>query len=176
MSKKMGLSIIVNIKKKCYTKLIKLIYERGLNMRTVNRYFIHFGGIGTIFLIGAIGFIIADGGELLNPFSLTILTFADMLFVGGMTLFFSRWEMPTKVCLKAHEDIVKEIEKIALKKWGRKTVIHEENVTKFIFDNKYKDWLATSVELVEEDNCYSIYLPSIYVEDLGHVCNKSPLY
>lgn len=46
-----------------------------------------------------------------------------------------------------------------------------EIILTFMFGNKYKDWLATPIELIEDTNGYSLYLPSAYVEDIKYLCN-----
>lgn len=40
---------------------------------------------------------------------------------------------------------------------------------KMLFGNKYKDWLATNLELVKKEDCYTISLPSAYVEDVRNI-------
>lgn len=145
-------------------------------MRTFNRYFIHFMGIGIIFFLAALLLIILDGGELLVPIFLIALTFVDICFVVLMTLVFSSMAEPRKVRLIADDDTIKALEHLAQKKWGRKQTIQEENITRFTFGNKYKDWLATPIELVKNKNAYILYLPSSYVEDVKSVCDNNVDY
>lgn len=110
------------------------------------------------------------------PIFLIALTFVDICFVVLMTLVFSSMAEPRKVRLIADDDTIKALEHLAQKKWGRKQTIQEENITRFTFGNKYKDWLATPIELVKNKNAYILYLPSSYVEDVKSVCDNNVDY
>ena len=132
-------------------------------MRTFNRYFVHFMGIGAMILLVAVLLLVADGGELLVPIFMIALISVDTCFVVLMTIIFSSMAKPQKIKLKTEDNIVKKIERISREKWGRKIIIQKENTTRFMFGNKYKDWLATPIELIEDTNGYSVYLPSAYV-------------
>lgn len=129
-------------------------------MRTFNRYFVHFMGIGAMILLVAVLLLVADGGELLVPIFMIALISVDTCFVVLMTIIFSSMAKPQKIKLKTEDNIVKKIERISREKWGRKIIIQKENTTRFMFGNKYKDWLATPIELIEDTNGYSVYLPS----------------
>lgn len=131
-------------------------------MRTFNRYFVHFMGIGAMILLVAVLLLVADGGELLVPIFMIALISVDTCFVVLMTIIFSSMAKPQKIKLKTEDNIVKKIERISREKWGRKIIIQKENTTRFMFGNKYKDWLATPIELIEDTNGYSVYLPSAY--------------
>ena len=135
-------------------------------MRTFNRYFVHFMGIGAMILLVAVLLLVADGGELLVPIFMIALISVDTCFVVLMTIIFSSMAKPQKIKLKTEDNIVKKIERISREKWGRKIIIQKENTTRFMFGNKYKDWLATPIELIEDTNGYSVYLPSAYVEEI----------
>lgn len=138
-------------------------------MRTFNRYFVHFMGIGAMILLVAVLLLVADGGELLVPIFMIALISVDTCFVVLMTIIFSSMAKPQKIKLKTEDNIVKKIERISREKWGRKIIIQKENTTRFMFGNKYKDWLATPIELIEDTNGYSVYLPSAYVEDIKYL-------
>lgn len=140
-------------------------------MRTFNRYFVHFMGIGAMILLVAVLLLVADGGELLVPIFMIALISVDTCFVVLMTIIFSSMAKPQKIKLKTEDNIVKKIERISREKWGRKIIIQKENTTRFMFGNKYKDWLATPIELIEDTNGYSAYLPSAYVEDIKYLCD-----
>lgn len=131
-------------------------------MRTFNRYFVHFMGIGAMILLVVVLLLVADGGELLVPIFMIALISVDTCFVVLMTIIFSSMAKPQKIKLKTEDNIVKKIERISREKWGRKIIIQKENTTRFMFGNKYKDWLATPIELIEDTNGYSVYLPSAY--------------
>lgn len=140
-------------------------------MRTFNRYFVHFMGIGAMILLVAVLLLVADGGELLVPIFMIALISVDTCFVVLMTIIFSSMAKPQKIKLKTEDNIVKKIERISREKWGRKIIIQKENTTRFMFGNKYKDWLATPIELIEDTNGYCVYLPSAYVEDIKYLCD-----
>lgn len=140
-------------------------------MRTFNRYFVHFMGIGAMILLVAVLLLVADGGELLVPIFMIALISVDTCFVVLMTIIFSSMAKPQKIKLKTEDNIVKKIERISREKWGRKIIIQKENTTRFMFGNKYKDWLATPIELIEDTNGYSVYLPLAYVEDIKYLCD-----
>ena len=123
-------------------------------MRTFNRYFVHFMGIGAMILLVAVLLLVADGGELLVPIFMIALISVDTCFVVLMTIIFSSMAKPQKIKLKTEDNIVKKIERISREKWGRKIIIQKENTTRFMFGNKYKDWLATPIELIEDTNGY----------------------
>ena len=110
-------------------------------MRTFNRYFVHFMGIGAMILLVAVLLLVADGGELLVPIFMIALISVDTCFVVLMTIIFSSMAKPQKIKLKTEDNIVKKIERISREKWGRKIIIQKENTTRFMFGNKYKDWL-----------------------------------
>lgn len=114
-------------------------------MRTFNRYFVHFMGIGAMILLVAVLLLVADGGELLVPIFMIALISVDTCFVVLMTIIFSSMAKPQKIKLKTEDNIVKKIERISREKWGRKIIIQKENTTRFMFGNKYKDWLARSI-------------------------------
>lgn len=140
-------------------------------MRTFNRYFVHFMGIGAMILLVVVLLLVADGGELLVPIFMIALISVDTCFVVLMTIIFSSMAKPKKIKLKTEDNIVKKIERISREKWGRKIIIQKENTTRFMFGNKYKDWLATPIELIEDTNGYSVYLPSAYVDDIKYLCD-----
>ena len=50
-------------------------------MRTFNRYFVHFMGIGAMILLVAVLLLVADGGELLVPIFMIALISVDTCFV-----------------------------------------------------------------------------------------------
>lgn len=140
-------------------------------MRTFERYFINFMCIGLAVLAIIIILLAIDGGELLVPVFLVAVTFADMLFVVGMSFVFSIMAAPRTLKFAADEnmDIEEKILRIAEQKWRRKRVIKEDGRMKIIFGNKYKDWLTTSVELIKKENFYTLNLPSAYVEDVRNI-------
>ena len=140
-------------------------------MRTFNRYFVHFMGIGAMILLVAVLLLVADGGELLVPIFMIALISVDTCFVVLMTIIFSSMAKPQKIKLKTEDNIVKKIERISREKWGRKIIIQKENTTRFMFGNKYKDWLATPIELIEDTNGYSVFLPSADVVDIKYLCD-----
>ena len=49
-------------------------------MRTFNRYFVHFMGIGAMILLVAVLLLVADGGELLVPIFMIALISVDTCF------------------------------------------------------------------------------------------------
>ncbi len=130
-------------------------------------------GIGILFLVIAILLLLADGGELMVPIFVISLTFVDLCFVVLMTVIFSSMAKPQKVKLKSSDNAIKTLEYIAEKKWGRKRIIQEKNIIRFIFDNKYKDWLATPIELVKDRDVCILYLPSAYIEDVKNICSDN---
>ena len=105
-------------------------------MRTFNRYFVHFMGIGAMILLVAVLLLVADGGELLVPIFMIALISVDTCFVVLMTIIFSSMAKPQKIKLKTEDNIVKKIERISREKWGRKIIIQKENTTRCMFGNK----------------------------------------
>ena len=82
-------------------------------MRTFNRYFVHFMGIGAMILLVAVLLLVADGGELLVPIFMIALISVDTCFVVLMTIIFSSMAKPQKIKLKTEDNIVKKIERIS---------------------------------------------------------------
>lgn len=140
-------------------------------MRTFDRYFIHFMIIGLAALLIGIILLAADRGELLVPVFLVAITFVDMIFVMIMTCVFSAVAAPKTIRFKIDKDIVVEekILEIAKKKWKRNKVVETNDKVKYLFGNRYKDWLTTGIELIKKEDYYILNLPSAYIEDIRNI-------
>ena len=116
-------------------------------MRTFNRYFVHFMGIGAMILLVAVLLLVADGGELLVPIFMIALISVDTCFVVLMTIIFSSMAKPQKIKLKTEDNIVKKIERISREKWGRKIII-QKILMRFRFQvyGRWQDMIHTSIQ------------------------------
>ena len=75
---------------------------------------------GGIFFVGMIVLMIADGGELLDPFFLTVMVFVYICFVFFMSLLFYSFAKPVQINLKVgnKEYFLKQVSEISEKNGG----------------------------------------------------------
>ena len=96
-------------------------------MRTFNRYFVHFMGIGAMILLVVVLLLVADGGELLVPIFMIALISVDTCFVVLMTIIFSSMAKPQKIKLKTEDNIVKKLNGY-LEKNGEEKLLYRKKI------------------------------------------------
>ncbi|MCR4567519.1 MAG: hypothetical protein K5769_05680 [Pseudobutyrivibrio sp.] len=137
-------------------------------MNTLNRYIIHSGIIGISALIIFIILLILDGGELIQPFFMSVVVLLDMFFVFSMALFFYALAKPVTITftVKDRQVLINKLSEVASKKWKRNNKVETKETCSFKFGNRYKDWLTTPIEFIfDEEKCMAI-VPSYYQEDV----------
>ncbi|PHU33881.1 hypothetical protein [Pseudobutyrivibrio ruminis] len=143
-------------------------------MNTFNRYLIHFGIIGSVVFIIFFILIMIDGGKLVNPLFLSVIVLLDLFFVFFMTLFFYAVAKPVSITftVKDRQALINELSEVASKKWKRNNKVETKETCSFEFGNKYKDWLATPIEFIFEDEKCTAIVPSYYQEDVLRINRK----
>ena len=143
-------------------------------MSVFNRYCISLSIFGGIFFVGMIALMVADGGELLDPFFLTVMVFVYICFVFFMSLLFYSFAKPVQINLKVDnkEYFLKQVSEISEKKWGRKQIEEHDGKWCYKFGNRYKDWLVTPMEILFDENECVILVPSYYAEQIYKISTR----
>ena len=132
-------------------------------MKTVERYLIHFGGIGLIVWAIGMGLLYMDK-TLWHIGMIVCWTLAICIYVFPMAWITSKMaEAVDRKVPKSSPDLLEQMDAVFLKNDHKKRVkIQEGNVTRYTFANPYRAWLAGDITVTDHGEELIVHAPKYY--------------
>lgn len=132
-------------------------------MKTVERYLLHFGGIGLIVWAIGMGLLYMDK-TLWHIGMIVCLTLAICVYVFPMAFITSKMaETVDMKVRKSSSDIPEQIDFLILNHDNQKRVkVQEGNVARYTFANPYRAWLAGDITVTDHGEELIVNAPKYY--------------